>query len=63
MSFKKDGEIKVFVNKKQASKGSQEVRYTVDDLVEDSDKELVRDLKNSEDEDKDEINVSNKRAF
>lgn len=52
MSFNKDGEIKVFIKKddssKQASK-EEPVRYGVEDLVEDSDKEELAKKEDSED--------------
>ncbi len=41
MSFKKDAEIKVFVKESSSVKNAseeKEVRYTVDDLVRDSEK-------------------------
>ncbi len=43
MSFKKDAEIKLYVNKKDSqiktAEKEESVRYTVDDLVKDSEKE------------------------
>jgi len=49
MSFKKDGEVKVFVKKDGAKTASQEERYTVDDLVEDSDKKTEEDTGDKKD--------------
>ncbi len=51
MSFKKDAEIKVFVKSnastKNASEEEKEVRYTVDDLVKDSEnKKEEKDVSN-----------------